>query len=173
MSDLKKVDEDKIALGFSYQNTIREGKFGPQKSVVFQSHIPIDSDLATINALLDKLRIAGDRQILVYELDTVKDLLRDRLEKIAECEEQMVLQAQNWKATWDAKVEEGKRKGEWNEEEHLPAAERKAKINTLQSLTQWRADVIRYSKDIERLEILVNGHATEFSSNSDVGSSSG
>jgi hypothetical protein len=173
MNELKKVDTDQIALGFSYRNTIREGKFGPQKELVFQSHIPVDADPATINALLDKIRTAGDRQVMVYELDAAKDMLRDRLDRIKECEEQMALQERNWRATWDAKVEEGKRKGEWNEEEHLPAAERKAKINTLQSLTQWRADAIRISKDIERLEILVNGHAIERSPDSDVGSSSG
>jgi len=172
MNELKKVDMDQIALGFSYRNTIIEGKFGPQKELVFQSHIPVDADPATINALLDKLRIVGDRQILVYELDTAKKVLQERLDRVRECEEQMALQAQTWQATWDAKVEAGERKGEWDEEK-LPAVERKAKLNTLQSLTQWRADVIRICKDIERLEALVNGHAIERSPDSDVGSSSG
>ena len=158
MNELKKVDTDQIALGFSYRNTIREGKFGPQKELVFQSHIPVDADPATINALLDKIRTAGDRQVMVYELDAAKDMLRERLDRVRECEEQMALQEQNWRATWDAKVEAG---------------ERKAKLNTLQSLTQWRADVIRICKDIERLEVLVNGHAIERSPDSDVGSSSG
>ena len=172
MNELKKMDADQIALGFSYRNTIREGKFGPQKELVFQSHIPVDADPATINALLDKLRIVGDRQRLVYELDTAKKVLQERLDRVRECEEQMALQAQTWQATWDAKVEAGERKGEWDEEK-LPAVERKAKLNTLQSLTQWRADVIRICKDIERLEALVNGHAIERSPDSDVGSSSG
>ena len=172
MNELKKVDMDQIALGFSYRNTIIEGKFGPQKELVFQSHIPVDADPATINALLDKLRIVGDRQILVYELDTAKKVLQERLDRVRECEEQMALQAQTWQATWDAKVEAGERKGEWDEEK-LPAVERKAKLNTLQSLTQWRADVIRICKDIERLEVLVNGYAIERSPDSNVGSSSG
>jgi len=173
MNELKKVDADQIALGFSYRNTIREGKFGPQKELVFQSHIPVDADPATINALLDKIRTAGDRQVMVYELDAAKDMLRERLDRVRECEEQMALQEQNWRTTWDAKVEAGERKGEWDEERSLPAAERKAKLNTLQSLTQWRADVIRICKDIERLEVLVNGHAIERSPDSNVSGSGG
>lgn len=158
------MSDTAIALGFSYRGVVDEG----QKELVFQSHVPVDASAEEINAVLDKVRIAVDRQKAFYDLQRAKANFDRELLKTEEIEKQMVLQQQAYMASWEASG----RKGEWNEE-RIPAKEKQVKISLLQSLTASRGLLQRHDDEIKRLSRLVNGHAPDFGTDSNAGLSEG
>ena len=65
MNTTTKSPPPDAALGFSYQVALdRESR----RTVVMQSHLPLDASLAQINVVLDKCAAAADHQIDGYRL---------------------------------------------------------------------------------------------------------
>ena len=153
------------ALGFSYRNILdKDGR----KEIVFQSHVAADATVEELNDILDKVRVAVDRQAAVYELRQARLDLTGHLQKILEIENLLLAQEETYKTSWEANG----RKGDWSSDQ-LPAKEKHAKVATLQSLQKYRDGAIFLDKEIKRLVQLVDGHALDLGANSYAGQSGG
>jgi hypothetical protein len=153
------------ALGFSYQVVLDKEA---RRTLVFQAHVPVDASIEDVNAVLDKIGKAADRQIAIYELLEARRAVADH-QRTAKT---LAVQKENLEALARARYEASGRKGEWDEDK-MPAQEKQAAANIKVSIERYREGLDKWQADVRRLEPLVNGHAPELSPDHHAGLSEG
>lgn len=158
MTEARTVKADP-ALGASYQFTLdKEGR----RQIVFQMHVSVDTPRADIDALLDKIAGAADRQQAVYELREAYEALDGHKRALKGILEQREL--------LDSKAAEeyvqSNRKGEWGLDK-LSAPQKQQRLAIEQQIAKWREGLDRWAADIDRLKPLVNGDASHVRSDRD------
>ncbi len=149
------------ALGFSYSiNLDKEAMRG----LVFQAHVPVSAPVEEINAALDKMRLAADRQLAIAKVVEAERAIVEHEAKAAEIERQMVTVEEIAKARW---AQSG-RKGTWSLE-RLDAKERQEYLAAQASQRRWVEGAQMCHRDLERYKPLVNGHAPDSSANNNTG----
>lgn len=84
---------DAPALGFSLQVQLDKGQ---TRQIVFQSFVPLNADVGEINATMDKVMDAAERQIKKLRLDDLRRDARDLERQLKFSAEDMVrIDAQN------------------------------------------------------------------------------
>ena len=75
------------ALGFSVQVALdKEGR----RTIVFQSHVGVEDDSKALNAVLDKVMAAADRQIDAYRLSDLIRTEQEYVRQLAHAKEDLV-----------------------------------------------------------------------------------
>ena len=80
-----KIEPGEPAIGFSI-----DCKINDRRAMVIQTYLPLDADPATINALLDRLLIAADRQEVRYRLKDMRLLLEKSEQELPMHEKDLV-----------------------------------------------------------------------------------
>lgn len=101
------------AIGMSYSVQVGDGR-----SLVFQGHIERDAPLEDLNGLVDKLRVAADRQVAFGKVEG--------LEKDIELQQRLEMQLREGIAAVEANIDRTKRP--------LSKPEENNRANTLKSL---------------------------------------
>jgi uncharacterized coiled-coil protein SlyX len=153
------VTDQVAALGISYKiNVDKDGR----REIVLQTHVASDQPIHVLDAMLDKMRKAMDRQAAVYDLEKAREDLASLVSTLHEFESQVALQHELSRARW---VQENRR-GEWAVE-RLSAQERTAVDGINQSILKYRGAIERAQATIERLEPLVEPDAVDVSADRD------
>jgi glutamate synthase domain-containing protein 2 len=151
------------ALGLSYKTILdREGR----REVVYQTHVEQDVEPGALNALLDKLTKATDRQIAQAELASLaaeESELDKRITRFRSAAAELDVRS---KARWESS---GKH-GPWNPDK-LPPQERSERQNIRNSLDQDKERLVRLRARAEELRQVVNEDALAGSANCYVSSS--
>jgi hypothetical protein len=153
------------ALGFSYQVVLDKEA---RRTLVFQTHVPFDASAEAIDALLDKIGKAADRQIAVYELREAQQFLEDH-QRTAKS---LLIQQENLDQLAQARYEQSGKRGDWTPEK-LPAQEKQQRHNLNVSIERYREGIEKYDKIIGRLAPMVNGHAPDIGANRHAGQPGG
>jgi hypothetical protein len=152
------------ALAVSYQIALDKNA---QRQMVFQGHLPIDTSMAALNSLADRMAKAADRQMAIYELaDTEAELaacVSTLHEMDAQVENTMAVSRERW-------TQEGRR-GEWAEKE-LSGKERGALEGIASSRLKYEGQIERAQIKIERCKKVI-ADAVEFGPDRDSGVPSG
>lgn len=128
------------ALGFSFQAAVGDGR-----QIVMQGHVAGDAPPAELNAQLDKVSAAIQRQVLKQRLLDTREMLRRHEATVVAMERQFSQVVENAKTQWAASEKRGPFKLSTGE-----AAQKKTAETNLHNL---RTDVIpRTIADIEALE---------------------
>ncbi len=143
------------ALGVSYQARLdREGV----RSIVFQTHVDQETPAAVVNALLDKLALAVDRQMAkteLVELAQEEQELHKRIATFNASFSSMEVQSQQ---RWA----ESNKKGAWDPDK-LPPQERTARTNLKNGLEQDKERLIRLRARVQALQKVVDGNGSDAS----------
>jgi hypothetical protein len=135
------------ALGVSFQIILdKEGR----RQIVFQTHVDQHTSLTSINAVLDKLSAAADRQIAKAELLHLEGEVDRELRNLtmfAEALEQLDARTQ---LQW----EESGRRGSWSPAK-LPPKQAAERDQTKGSLERTKSAIKLYQKRIEELKVIV------------------
>ena len=102
MTDIPDVEKDP-SIGVSYNVQI-----AGSKSLVLQTFVARDADIAALNAALDKMRVAAERQAAFAALVDLQKELKQNEEFQARHAERMAQVDENLKAAWGR----GNRKGD-------------------------------------------------------------
>jgi len=151
MTEAKTMKADP-ALGFSYQVVLDKDA---RRTIVFQTHVANEANQADIDALLDKMGKAADRQIAWYDLQQAREDLEGQ-QRVAKS---LVMQMETMDQLAQARYESSDRKGPWDPEK-LPPAEKQARHNLRVSLERYREGIEKAQNAIDRCTPLVNGAAS-------------
>lgn len=155
---MKQLDpNDTIALGFSVQYALDEGK-----GIAFQSCLDLECSAAQLNAALDKMIAAAERQQAKLRLPKLRSELARLLKTQTRATEDMFrldLEASLEESSWEKDFAESGRRGAFK----LSAAQAQAKRNRDNSRENAKITFERLEEDIrlrkseiEELEGLVN-----------------
>jgi DNA repair exonuclease SbcCD ATPase subunit len=132
------------ALGISYQIDIAQGR-----SLVFQTHVDATMDRETIDALLDDVARAANRQKAEHDLDEFKRKLASFYLQLKQHTGGLIRQEEDFRANWTAR---GKR-GEWQ----ATGQEITALQNIKTNLETLKANIEACKQEIANLEAIMAG----------------
>ena len=139
------------ALGFKFQAVYDKDA---RRSVVFETFLARDTSQNDLDAMLDKLRIATDRQIAFSELEEALRFKEDHARTLHALNAQMASIMELERLRW---ADSG-RFGEWSEES-MSVKEQEALKNIQVSIRKYKEGYERYARDEERARARLNGHA--------------
>lgn len=125
------------AIGISIQVDVAKGR-----AMVFQTHIGRDVSLAELNALLDRMNVAADRQLAIYELEALDFQLRHDQRILEQC-------------TTDFFAIEARVQHEWNNDPRrrgslkLTAKEEQEKKNAESMIARMKAQIAATEQKIK------------------------
>jgi hypothetical protein len=153
-------------VGWSFQQGFGDEK--RPKSLVAQLHVPLDMSAEEVDKHLDKVRVAIDRQIAIYDLESARGALQDHKKKIRELH--TVIAGADESARIE--FEERGRRGEWTPDKLTPQ-QRQAKAGAQTNLERYEQGAEFWQLQIQELERKVSGHAPVSGANSHTGGAAG
>lgn len=124
------------------------------REIALQTHIASDTSQAVLDALLDKMRCAIERQTAFYDLQIAREELANHIKNLRQLESAQETVTEVARLRWQ---EQG-RKGEWDPEKHLSAQEKTARKQNEGSLKSWREGALHWDKEVDRLVEIVHAH---------------
>lgn len=125
--------------------------------IVAQVHMAADSAPAKINAVLDKIARAQDRQAMHYKLEALQERLEQLVGHIAMFERDLVLTDETARARWD----NSGRRGAFDPQQSLTGSERNARMSCENNLKSKRAEAEHVQAEIRKLEATLAAAARE------------
>lgn len=141
--------------------------FDPNGGRAFQTRVaplPLDTSRADLDAALDLVLEAVDRQIARYELMDSMARLKEQVVRLEKYEGLIVSLEERHRVEWELK---GKH-GEWSIDK-LPPAAANARETTKINLQKERAEADALQDRVHRLRSMVNGDASDSRANSQSG----
>ena len=149
--DFSGVDVPAIMLSMDHQ--VSEGRI-----VRFSTGIPRDVPAHELNALLDKLAAATDRQQAKYELERLEDGLKREEKLYVQQQEDLVRMDEEAKARWSAT-----KRTDWTPDK-LTGAQLKDRENAEVSIARRRDMIFASREQLAKLKAMV--HAPDSGANS-------
>ena len=134
--------EKEPSIGISYNLAL-----GNNKSLVLQSFIERDCEPKVLNAMLDKLRVATERQAAFFALEGAKAELARQEKMAADHARRMAQVDENFKAAWNR----GNRKGD----PVLTAKERTEQQQAYANAEEIKVRIAMTKKDIADFEAII------------------
>lgn len=128
-----------VAIGISYKCALGDGK-----EMVLQTHVDSETPLPALNAVLDKLRMASERQAAYGDLVQLEQALQQHQNGLQNALEQQ--------AKLEARQEPGRRGPA-----KLSVADQKAKENFDTSMDQFKKMIERIQADIGKTKAKIEG----------------
>ena len=144
------------AIGLTFQQ-----KYDDYRSVVFQSFVAADCPASELNHMLDKLRIAAERQKAITHLPTYRGLLKDKQEGLKkEIESVYELQVSEQEAVkrWAAEYEQSGRRGPFKQSAaHIQEQTRyqQEQAKSKQNIEVLRKEIVVHERLIADMEKLI------------------
>lgn len=132
------------AIGMSYKVGLGDGK-----ELVFQTHVPQNVEPAEMDALIDKLRDAADRQAAFSDLVELEKVLEQQTTAMLAAEEQKAKIDADYSAKWKASGKRGEIK--------LTGAERNALDNFEKSRQGFLSMIGRVQAQIDKTKAKIGG----------------
>jgi hypothetical protein len=137
------------AIGLTFQQ-----KYDDYRSVVFQSFVAADCQPAELNHMLDKLRLAAERQKAITHLPTYRGLLKDKqdgLKKEIEASYEIQVSHDEMLKRWDEEFARSGRRGPFKQS----AAHLQEQTKHQQELAKARQNIEILTKEIAVHERLI------------------
>ena len=144
--DFSGVDVPAIMLSMDHQ--VDDGRI-----IRFSTGIPRDVPVAELNALLDKLAAATDRQRAKYEIQRLEEGLKREEKLYVQQQEDLVRLDEEAKARYAA----GNRRGEWSLDK-LTGAQLKDRENAEVSIARRRDMILASREQVAKLKATIHAH---------------
>lgn len=131
------------ALGFSYSVTLDD-----KRSIVLQTHIPIDATVDALNEILDKMRQATDRQAAHFRIADLKRSLHMQQKQLRRVTEDL----HNIDAQQQASFTTSGKKGQFR----LTSEQEKHRQNVLITQQRFNEEIEEIKREIKAAEELSN-----------------
>jgi hypothetical protein len=144
------------AIGITFQQEV-----GDKRSLVFQSFVAADCRRVELNGMLDKLRIASERQKAIIELPTTRGILdgfRARLEQETEKYRALEIEKSNLHSRWDQEQKaSGRRIDRPNQQQIAEGTRSDQALATCRSnINQLREAIAVEERNVTNLEKLIS-----------------
>ena len=135
-----------VAIGISYKCALGDGK-----EVVFQSHVPQEIETKALDGILDKFRIAADRQAAFADLIQLEKALEQHISGYQNAAEQEV--------ALTARMEEQHKTSDRRGAVRITPAEAKQRENFQTSMSQFKKMIERIEADIAKTKEKIGASA--------------